>query len=315
MTPKTNLPFLPLFAVILCVTQACKENPKIVKHRGERDLISFKTVQGIGYSEISRRTATGLSFNEYGYHLEPQWQINFVSNDSASIYSPTKGQFINFPLTRGYDSIFNTARVWFKVKIMNKDSLKLELIDSYGDTVDTRGAKIYMLFYADNYIKNTLHTNTTVLKRASARDSLFIRALSDASNKDYTQAFAATQPVTLTSNNPKVRVKKWTVEGDILNHFDTSDEYMNPTFDIVINKAHADFYYSFSIIIDSKGAIHYGKPLIPFLGEGLRKNYIQQSEAVMESYLKKYLAVKPGSTLGIIHASEINLHVGGKVDR
>jgi hypothetical protein len=309
MITKTKLPVLILF-LLTSLNQACRQ-PQVVKHDGEKDLISFKPVWGIAYSEISRRTADGLSFTEYGYQMEPQWRINFVSNDSASIYSPTKGRFINFPLTRGYDSIFNTARTWLKVKVMDRDSLKLEMIDSYGDTVDTRGTKLYMTFYADDYIKNTLHTDTAILKRPNHKDSLFIKRLSDAANKDYTESFAARQPATLTSTSHMVKVKKWIAEGDLLNHFDTSSDYMNPTFDIAISKAYADFYYSFSVYIDSDGQMHYNEPLIPFLGQSLKDNYIRQSTAVMNSYLKHYLKVTPGKTLNMTHASSINIHVQG----
>jgi len=310
MITKTKLPLL-ILPLLIFLNQACKQ-PQVVKHNGEKDLISFKPVWGVAYSEISRRTADGLSFTEYGYQMEPQWRINFVSNDSASIYSPTKGRFINFPLTRGYDSIFNTARTWLKVKVMDRDSLKLEMIDSYGDTVDTRGTKMYMTFYADEYIKNTLHTDTAILRRASRKDSLFIRALSDAANKDYTKAFAARQPAFLTSTSPLVKVKKWVAEGDLLNHFDTSGDYMNPTFDVGISKAHSDFYYSFSVYIDADGQMHYNKPLVPFVGESLRDDYIRLSTAVMNSYFKHYLKVTPGKTLNMPHTSQISIHVQGK---
>ncbi len=300
---------------IVSVAQSCKPNPQIVKHGGEKDLISFKPVFGINYTEIARRTENGLSFNEDGYQLEPQWRINFVSNDSASIYSPTKGKFINFPLTRGYDSIFNTARTWLKVKAMNKDSLKLEIVNSKGDTVDTRGAKTYMFLYADKYIKNTLHNDTTILKRAGNKDTLYIKKLTAVADKDFNKAFAARQPVELTSKSPTLKVKKWKAKGSLLNNFDVSADYMTPHYDIVINKAYKDFYYSFSIFIDAKGGLHYGKPLVFFYGESLKINYIKHSKAIMESYLNYYLAVKPGSTLGIAHASEINVHVTGTSEK
>jgi hypothetical protein len=315
MTPKTNLPNLCLLFIILFTIQACKENPNIVKHRGERDLISFKAVQGINYTEVSRRLANGLSFSKDGYQLEPQWRINFVSSDSASIYSPTKGTFINFPLTRGYDSIFNTARTWLKVKAMNKDSLKLEVVKSYGDTVDTRGAKVYMYLYADSYIKNTLHSDTATLKRPGKKDTLYIKNLAAIADKDFNKAFAARQPVQLISKSPTVKVKKWNAKGDLLNHFDVSADYMTPHYDVVINKAYESFYYSFSIFIDTDGVMHYGKPLVFVVGESVRNTYIKHSKAIMESYLKYYLVVKPGSTLGIVHASEINVHVTGKVEK
>ena len=310
MTKLNYLLFL-CFA-IACLSACNQSNPNIVKHNGEKDLISFKSVKGIGYTEIARHTANGLSFNAQGYHLEPQWRINFISDDSTSIYSPSKGKFINFPLTRGYDSIFNTARTWLKVKQMNKDSLKLEVLESYGDSVDTRGSKTYMILYADNYIKNVLHTDTDILRRASHKDTLYIKQLTNIANKDYTRAFAGLQPAQLKSRDPFIKVKKWKAEGDFFNHFDVSDDYMNPTYDIGISKAYADFYYSFSIFVDTKGKIHYGKPLIPFFDESFRDTYIHDSKEIMDGYLKYYLEIKPGSTLGIVHASEINVHVDGK---
>lgn len=311
MKPSTKLLGLILILSINLINQGCKQ-PNVVKHGGEKDRISFKPVLGINYTEISRRTAHGLSFDKNGYQLEPQWQINFVSNDSVSIYSPTKGRFINFPLTRGYDSIFNTARTWLKVKKMTKDSLKLEILEAYGDTVDTRGAKVYMTFYADDYIKNELHSDTAKLKKPSSKDSLFIRSLSDASNKNYKKAFSARQPVELISKSPSVRVKKWIVEGDLFNHFDTTDNYMSPTYDIAISKANTNFYYSFTVFVDVAGQLHYGKPLIPFFDQSFKDNYIRLSQSVMDGYLKYYLQVTPGKTLGMPHASVINVHVEGK---
>ncbi|MDN3548048.1 hypothetical protein [Mucilaginibacter aquaedulcis] len=306
--------YLLFLCFIIAFLPACKHRD-IVKHNGEKDLISFKAVKGIGYTEIARRKADGLSFNAQGYYLEPQWRINFISDDSTSIYSPSREKFINFPLTRGYDSIFNTARTWLKVKQMNKDSIKLEVLESYGDSVDTRGSKIYMILYADNYIKNVLHSDTGILKRASRNDTLYIKQLTNIANEDYRKAFAGLQPAELKSKSHFVRIKKWKTEGDLLNHFNTSDDYMSPTFDIAINKADSNFYYSFSIFVDINGGIHYGKPLIAFFDESFRENYIQFSKAIMENYLKYYLDVKPGSTLGIVHASEINVHVDGKTGR
>jgi hypothetical protein len=303
---------LLLCCAIACLPSCNQNNPNIVKHNGEKDLISFKSVQGIGYTEIARRTADGLSFNEYGYQLEPQWRINFVSEDSASIYSPTKKEFINFPLTRGYDSVFNTALTWLKVKQMSKDSIRLEILEAYADTVDINGSKTYMTFYADNYIKNVLHSDTSTLRKASRKDTLYIKKLTDIANKNYKKAFAGRQPVELKSRDPFVKVKKWKTKSEPLYHTDISDDYMNPTYDIAINKAYANFYYSFTIFVDTKGEMHYGKPLIPFFDESFKDTYVHLSKEILDSYLKYYLEVKPGSTLGIVHASEINVHVDGK---
>ena len=303
---------LTILLVYATIIIGCSNNnPNIVKHNGEKDLISFKSIKGISYSEINRRLKNGLSFSEYGYQLEPQWKVNFVSDDSVSIYSPIKKRFFNFPLTRGYDSIFNTARTWLKVRKMNKDSLVLEMLKAEGDSVDIKGAGIYMTFYADNYVKNVLRSDTTILKRVSRKDSLFIRSLVMKANTDIKKAFAARQPVAFISKSPSVKVEKWKTEGDLFNNFDTSDDYFNPTFNITINKAYTNFYYSFSVYVDDKGQMHYGEPLIAFLGESLREQYIHESRAVMNSYLKYYLQVTPGKTLNMPHTSLIKIHVEG----
>ncbi|WP_413668706.1 hypothetical protein ACEN9X_01390 [Mucilaginibacter sp. Mucisp86] len=304
--PVTKLTCIVL--TLFCLS--CKQR-NIVKHNGEKDLISFKPVLGISYTEIARRSQNGLSFNSFGYQLEPQWKMQFVSNDSASIYSPTKKRFINFPLTRGYDSIFNTARSWLKVKTITKDSLIVELLKAYADSVDTRGAKVYMVFYADNYIKNVLHGDISHCKSPNRKDSVYIQSLTEAANKDFKKGFAARQPAELKSKSPLVTISKRYTEPTMLNNFDASYDYMNPEFDITIDKAYANFYYSFSVFVDTAGQIHYGKPLTVFSEKSYEENYIHLSTAVMNSYLKYYLNFIPGKTLGIVHTSEIAVHVTG----
>ncbi|MGF7037286.1 hypothetical protein [Mucilaginibacter lappiensis] len=305
---------LTLLLINATIIVGCNNNPHIVKHNGEKDLISFKSIEGISYTEVNRRQKNGLSFNEYGYQLEPQWKLNFVSDDSVSIYSLNKKRFFNFPLSRGYDSVFNTIRTWLKVKKMSKDSLVLEMLKAQNDTVDITGAGVYMTFYADNYVKNVLRSDTTILRRVSRKDSLFIKSLVIKANTDIKKAFAARQPVAFISKSPSIKVEKWKAEGGLLNNFDTSDDYFDPTYNITINKAHTNFYYSFSVYVDDKGQMHYGEPLIAFTGESFRENYIHESQAVMNSYLKYYLQVIPGKTLNMPHTSLINIHVEGKAD-
>lgn len=297
--------------MIALIYTGCKPAP-VIKHNGKKDLLSFKSVEGISYSEISRRQKNGLSFTEYGFQLEPQWKLKFVSDDSVSIYSYDRKAFFNFPLTRGYDSVFNTIGTWLKLRKMNKDSLVLEVLKPEADSLDVTGAGVFMTFYANNYIQNVLHTDLATLRQASRRDSLFIKSLVNRSNSDFKEAFAARQPVVLVSKNPSVKVNKWKAEGDIFNGFDTSDDYFNPTFNITINKAYTNFYYSFSVYVDDRGEMHYGKPLIPFM-DGSEKTFTRLSRAVMNSYLKHYLQVIPGKTLNMVHASLIKLHVEGKV--
>jgi hypothetical protein len=305
--PVTKLTCIVL--TLFCL--GCKQGT-IVKHNGEKDLISFKSILGISYTEIARRSQNGLSFNSVGYQLEPQWKMKFVSNDSTSIYSPTKKQFINFPLSRGYDSIFNTARTWLKVKTMTKDSMIIELLKAHADSVDTRGAKVYMIFYADNYIKNVLHGDISKFKSPSRKDSVYIQSLTDTANKDFTKAFAARQPVELESKSPHVTFSKRHTKPTMLNNFSSSNDYMGPEFDIKVNNAYKNFNYSFSIFVDPAGQLHYGKPLVFILEKERIPTYSHLSKAVMDSYLKYYLNFIPGKTLGIVHTSEIAVHVTGK---
>ncbi|MEN0055302.1 MAG: hypothetical protein AAGC65_16625 [Mucilaginibacter sp.] len=303
--------FILLGVITIIYTSCNSASSNSNKHN--KELISFKSIQGIGYTEVQRLQRNGLAINEYGYQLEPQWQINFVSDDSASVYSPIKKRFLNFPLTRGSDSIFNAARAWLKVKKMNKDSLILEILKAKNDSIEVNGSKVYMTFYADDYIKNVLHSDTGILRRPSRRDTLFVKGIVAKANKDITKAFAARQVVTFQSRSPQVSVNQERTVPNELNNFDTADDYLGPTFDITINKAYKEFYYSFSVCVDDKGQMHYVKPLIGFTEEDYKQSYIRLSKQIMETYLKYYLNVKPGTTLSMPHASVISLHVEGKV--
>ena len=301
---------LILLLVITIFGAGCKRKG-IVSHNGAKDLISFKSIQGITYTEVARRMKNGLSFNEYGYQLEPQWKMSFISDDSTRIYSPIKKQLINFPLSRGYDSIFNTARTWLKMRKMSKDSLVIEILNYKNGLVDVTGAKVYMVFYADNYIKNTLHSDSTILRRPSRRDTAFISQLVAKANSDYKEAFSARQPVQLISKSPMIRAEQEKTEPTMENNFDTSDDYLDPTFYIVINKAYRNFSYSFSMYVDDKGNMIYGIPLVPFTDEGFKTTYIKESQDIMNTYLKYFFKIIPGSTLGIPHTSTISVHVKG----
>lgn len=307
-TKTANNLALILLSIISVIYSGCDQARP---GKGERKLISFKNFNGIDYSEVARRQNNGLSFNEYGYQLEPQWKMKFVTDDSVSIFSPTKKMFINFPLTRGYDSVFNAARSWFKVKLLSKDSIILEILKAEGDSIDIRGSKVYMLFYANNYVKNVLHTDTSILRRPSRKDTLYIKSLSKKANADLSKAFSARQPVKFISKSKQVKAVQSFTAPDEFNKFDSSDDYLDPNFDITINSAYKNFYYSFAVTIDDKGQMHYLRPLIGFDDEDFKKSYLRLSEEIMNTYLKLYLDVKPGTTLGIPHSSVISLHVRG----
>jgi hypothetical protein len=281
----------------------------------DRTKISFKNVEGITFLEVSRKQNNGLSFNEYGFHLVPDWQLRFVSADSAALYSPVKKQFYNFPLALGTDSVFNIAHAFLKMKVISKDSLVFSLLETEGDSVNLNKSRVTMRLYSEDFIKNRLHTDASVLQRPSKQDTAFIRNLVSKANTDLKKAFAASQPVQLISKNPNVTTDKNKAKPSLLdNKYSTDDDYFNPVYNIVIHKAYQDFKYSFEATIDTTGAWHYNKPLVVFLGdEAAEKNYIKVSTAIMNTYLKLFLTTVPGQTLGMKHASIISVNVRGIV--
>ena len=281
----------------------------------EKSKISFKSIEGITFLEVSRRQNNGLSYNEYGFHLVPDWRLRFVSADSAALYSPQKKQFFNFPLALGTDSVFNIAHAFLKMKTMSKDSLVFQLLEAAGDSINLHKSRVTMKLYSEDFIKNKLHTDVSVLQRPSKQDTGFVRSLVTKANTDLKKAFAASQPVQLISRNLNVKVDKQSAKPSLLdNKYSTDDDYLNPVYDIVIHKAYQDFDYSFEATIDSAGVWHYNKPLVGFLGdEAAKKSFIKVSTAIMNTYLKLFLTTIPGQTLGMKHASIISVNVKGIV--
>ncbi|MFD0765949.1 hypothetical protein ACFQZI_13890 [Mucilaginibacter lutimaris] len=280
----------------------------------EKSKISFKSVEGITFLEVSRKQNNGLSYNEYGFHLVPDWRLRFTSADSAALYSPVKGKFFNFPLALGTDSVFNIAHAFLKMKVMSKDSLVFQLLETEGDSMDLNKSRVTMRLYSEDYIKNKLKTDFTVLQRPSKQDTIFVRGLVAKANADIKNAFAASQPVQVISKNPNVVINKVTAKPSLLdNKYSTDDDYLNPSYKITIYKAYQDFNYMFEATVDSAGTWHYNKPLLgTFLGdESAKKNYIKVSTAIMNTYLKLFLTTTPGSSLGMKHASTISVDVRG----
>ncbi|QHS55579.1 hypothetical protein GWR56_08500 [Mucilaginibacter sp. 14171R-50] len=279
----------------------------------EKFKISFKDVEGITFLEVSRKQNNGLSFNEYGFHLVPDWRLQFVSADSAALYSPVKKQFFNFPLALGTDSVFNIAHAFLKMKTMSKDSLVFALLETDGDSMNLNKSRVTMKLYSEDFIKNKLHTDVALLQRPGKQDTVFIRSLVNKANADIKKAFAASQPVQLISKNPNVTVDKNKAVPSLLdNKYSTDDDYLNPVYNIVINKAYQDFDYSFEAVVDSAGVWHYSKPLVVFLGDKKAEaNFIKVSTAIMNTYLKLFLTTIPGETLGMKHASIISVNVKG----
>lgn len=299
------------FALLILLSAACHRrqiHKTIIK---PTQPLSFKSIAGIDFIEVRRRMANGLSFDKNGFEAEPGYKITFLTNDSASVWSPDKKAFINFLVFLEPDSIFNVARSYFKMKHMSKDSLVLQVLEVQGDTLHMKHSLVYMTFYSKKYLKNVLHTDETTLGKPDKRDTLFIEHKTAVAEKNPDSAFAARQPVTLQSLSPLLKIDRVNVKPDISNNYDASDYYMDPEFHITINKAYEDFSYSFWVCADNKGNLTFYRSADYIMPE-FREATIKTIKGIIDGYLKAYMKATPGSTLGIKHTSWVLLDVVGK---
>lgn len=300
-----------VFALLTLLTVACHHS---VTHKAPTKPsapLSFKSIAGIDFIEVRRRMANGLSFDKIGFEAEPGYKITFLKNDSASVWSPDKKAFINFLMFLEPDSIFNVARSYFKMKHMSKDSLVLQVLEVQGDTLHMKHSLVYMTFYSRSYLKNVLHTDAQTLCKPDKRDTLFIEHKTAIAEKNPDSAFAGRQPVTLKSLNPLLTIDRVNVKPDISNNYDASDYYMDPEFNITINKAYEDFAYSFWVCVDAKGQITFYRS-IDYIMPEFRESTIKTIKGIIDGYLKAYMTATPGSTLNIKHTSWVMLNVVGK---
>jgi hypothetical protein len=300
-----------VFALLILLTAACHRSIPHTAISEPSAPLSFKSIANIDFTEVRRRMANGLSFDKNGFEGEPGYKITFLKNDSASVWSPDKKAFINFLVFLEPDSIFNVARSYFKMKHMSKDSLVLQVLEVQGDTLHMKHSLVYMTFYANSYLKNVLHTDAKTLGKPDKRDTLFIEHKTAVAEKNPDSAFAGRQPVTLRSLNTLLTIDRVNVKPDISNNYDASDYYMDPEFNITINKAYEDFAYSFWVCVDAKGQITFYRS-IDYIMPEFRESTIKTIKAIIDGYLKAYMAVTPGSTLGIKHTSWVMLNVVGK---
>lgn len=305
---KKTTTFTPIILLFICfVFTACNQSTQ-----GDQGQPSFKSVMGIRFTEVRRTVKTGVAFNKIGFYLEPSWKLTFVSADSVYIYSPEKKRFFNCPVIFDHDSIFNIAWAWIKVKKVTKDSLKFQVLEVENKQIMANKSRLFMTLYSDAYIKNVLHSTAEALQRPTHADTAYIKLKTKQAAQHPDSAFAALQPVSLTSKSPAIRVKQMEVQAEPLNDIDIAENYLSPEFNIAITKAYDNFDYSFSAIVDQDGQLHFGKSLIAQdWAPEFKDAQIRVMTAIMNGYLKHYLAITPGKTLGIAHASKIILHVKG----
>jgi hypothetical protein len=271
----------------------------------------FKAVEGIKFIEVRREFDTGLSFSNQGFQQKPEWNLYFLPGDSVKIYSPFEKRYIYYPIYNDYAGKMNFAREWLRLIHVSKDSLVLQLLRVQSQKVNRELSTVYMRFYSEAYIKNTLKTNAELLKRPRRKDTLYIKHLIKRANlnaKTPDSILSATEPVELKSKIKEIAIiKRKLKKGDI--NYSPSDEYLYPEYDVVTHKAYKDFAYSFTALVDTTGKMTVGR--FAFIEPEFEAPQRKIRQAVIDVYLHRFLSIKPGSTLGIPHTTEIMLNVKG----
>lgn len=302
---KNNVIFILLF--VACIVVACQhEKPGVIKSKP-----SFKEIIGIKFTEVRRAFDSGLSFNKYGFQQQPEWVLYFTAEDSVKIFSPKENRYIHYPIYYDHGAIFNFAREWFRVIKVSKDSLRFQLLEVEAKVVSKEMSNVYMTFYSENYLKNVLHASPDSLKRPNRRDTQYVRSRAFLANKYPDSIFAARNPVVLKSKNPAIYAEKVEVAVDPMKGVNPSDEYLLPEYNITIDKAYKDFYYSVSVLVDQNGDMHFRK-FLTFVMPEFEESKTRIVKAIIDGYLKPYLDVTPGNTLGFAHSSIIKLNIKGK---
>jgi len=291
---------------------ACNAKPvkKTVKQPEKNDIIA---IQGIRYTEVKRGFSNGLSFDTLGFQQQPSWIIQFQSTDTVLAYDPVKKIMQPFFLLHDHAAVYNFAKEYFRFKLLSKDSVVFQRLQVKGkEVVNDIRSDVNMTFYADSYIKNVLHNDAEKLQRPSRRDTLFIAELVAKANRNPDKpdsVFAGRQVALLTARDNRITVERLS-QVDRINGRTEAYDYLYPKYKLVIPDAYKDFAYEFTVIVDINGKLRLGNfwTNLPEFRE-VRKKVL---EGITSVYLQNLLKIKPGSTLGMPHASEITVAVTGK---
>ncbi|GAA4316161.1 hypothetical protein GCM10023149_12970 [Mucilaginibacter gynuensis] len=271
---------------------------------------SFAPIVGVKYTEVRRAYANGLKFDSQGFQLVPSYKLHFLTEDSVSMYSPQRDKYFNFKVYFDHDSIFNMANAWYKLKTANRDSMVLQVMNVDGKTIYNLRSNIYVLLYSEEYLKKQPAGKIARMGQPSKQDTDYIRSRTQLAVKVPDSSFAALQPATVKSKSPLVKVERNYMKIDSANSLDAVADYLLPEYNITINKAYANFGYAFTVYVDDKGVLHFRKPKLFIYPENYKAT-VRVMSGIVDGYLKLYLNVTPGTTLGIPHSSVIVINVRG----
>src|SRR5690554_1807694 len=273
--------------------------------------LPFVPISGIDFYETRRAFANGLSFDTTGFQQEPIWHINFTHDDSVYIYSVEEDKMLHYAIYHDQDSIFYFGREWFRVIDLAQDSLLLQRLAVQNLKVKEARSNVYMKFYSERFIRDSLKSTVEELRKSTAQDTAFVQEMVNRTNNNPLNSdslFAARNPVELTSINANLKVQKHALnEGEGISRT-AAYQYLYPEFDIQITNAYKDFYHSFSIFVDENGKMTVARFVTSPEFEESRRKVLQ---GIIDVYFKNYMKVVPGSTLGIPHNTLIMLYVKG----
>lgn len=273
---------------------------------------SFTDIVGIDFYEVRRAFDNGLAYDSIGFVQVPEWHLKFIDEDSIQVYSISQDSMFTYTVYHDHDSFFHFARESWKVVDLHPDSLMLQRLSLKGLKVDRIRSNVYMRFYSKEYIQNKLHTTVEELRKPRRQDTLFVQAMAARANQNPSNpdsAFASVNMAGLEPNHPMINVKRRRTDSLKLMEQSAAYAYLYPEYDITINGAYRDFYYTFSALVDERGTMRLGKVNVMPEFEEDRKRVIT---GIIEVYLQNLLDITPASTLGIPHTSVIYLRVRGR---
>lgn len=312
---RNNIQRLLLLLIAVITFNAChNDNKKGKVYRtiaGDESVKpTFKPQWGKGFTEVKRTFKNGISFSDYGYQLEPEWRLSFLSDDKVNIYNPANNTWGNAPVLFDHDSIFNIAWAYLRLRKQAKDSLVFQVLKVEGRELTRDESVVYMTLYSNDYIKNVLHTIPKTLIHPSRKDTAYIQQMVNKANADTAKAFAGRIPVTFIPKSPLATIKRESTADENKKESGVLADYLLPEFDVVINKAYEDFSYSFTMTVDDKGKLLFKKNRnFSFAEFEAKTNKVLRS--IVDGYLSAYFKVTPASTLGMPHSSVVVMHVKG----
>lgn len=303
--------FCQIFLCLFCLALfGCK--PANNTTSNEDRPYSFLNIKGIKFYEIRRCFNNGLAFSKTGFQQQPEWVIQFKTKDTVQALNPADGKMHDFYLHYDHGTVYNFANEWFRVKKVTKDSLIFQRLQVNNKVVlkDIR-SNVSMTFYAENYIKNTLHTSVKKLQQPRRIDTLFVSRCVQKANAnifDTSHFFAARNPVKFIPKTKQITAEKINNSVNVLTD-SKSYGYLYPEYKIVINKAYKNFSYYIKVIVDKNGKVF----IHDFAAtDDYRLNRKKVLQGIIDVYFYNLLKIIPGNTLGLNHSSVIAIDLVGK---